>query len=151
MTTSIPQPQSDTEIALRGTQQQRADHLRKHGPAAVRADLEHLKRTLQHQRTIKAGWVADGVWTTTQYNAWVGRQATVELHVDNWLHDLAAVYDPATAVLADAIHRYLEDADASDDILEDALDESTIPLGDRPAITVRDAIAQGLLPHTQGR
>ncbi|PZR55276.1 hypothetical protein DNL40_02585 [Xylanimonas oleitrophica] len=172
MTTTTAPQQTPTEQILRGTPEERAAYTERVGPAKVRADLAALQAKLKDQRTIKGALVQAGDLDPKDHARWLAGQTAYEMHVKTWIAELNEQYPPVARTedeqrafrkratrhhlqtidtLAMAINAYLEDEDASEDLLEDALDQATLFLGDRPAVTVRDALAQGFIPHEQGR
>ncbi|QAY70039.1 hypothetical protein [Xylanimonas protaetiae] len=165
-------PPNRTEQTLRSGPDERAAYTAEVGATRVRADLHALLGKLKDQRTIKANQRVAGDLAVQDHARWLAGQKAYEMHVKAWLADLDEAHPVVVRdvdeqharrraalthhihtidTLALAIHTYLEDEDASEDILEDALDATLWMGADRPAVPLRDAIAQGLLPHTPGR
>lgn len=137
------------------------------GATTVRASLIRLRADVKQQRTINAGLADAGDIPRPEYSRWLAKvtgfdraltRRMTELQVNPTAPDGNRPAEQTNAyyrrrhvadrnlitVLAMAMHRYLEDDDLGEEVLEDALD-SLMDFGTKGQHSVADAIGQGLI------
>ena len=140
------------------------------GAPEARGHLIRLRADLKAQRTVNAARLGSKELPQVEYQQWLARSTSFDRALSRRLASIqvnpGAPAANRTSVetsshykrmhkadvrlvetLAMAIHRYLEDDDLGEDVLEDALD-ADVDLGKNGVMPLRDAIEAGLFPGT---
>lgn len=140
------------------------------GADVARANLIRLRTDVRQQRSIRAALMACGELSSLEYNRWLAkstafdraltrRLARMQVNSGNPASDRTAEHTSGyymrrhkadvllVETLALAVHRYLEDDELEEDVLEDALD-AVVDLGKLGEMPLREAIERQLIPSS---